>query len=297
MRIRRRTFLKTTGLALAAGAGLAPRISRGQEADFLSAELERIERASGGRLGVSVIDTADGTRTGRRGDERFPMCSTFKFLLAGAVLKAADEHRLTLAERVAIAEADLLAHSPITERNLGPRGMSLSQLCEAAVIESDNAAANLLLPRVGGPAGLTAFLRSIGDPLTRSDRTEPTMNQFVPGDPRDTTTPASMADDMRRLVLGDALSPTSRRRLTTWLLHNRTGGARLRAGLPRGWRVGDKTGSNGTDTTNDVAIVWPTGGRAPLIVAVFLNGATVDITAQNAAHAEVARVVARSLAE
>jgi len=276
------------GQALAAGAPARPLAG-------LAAEFARIEAGSGGRLGVALHDARGRRLAGRRDDERFPMCSTFKFLLAAAVLQAVDQGRLRLDRRVPVAASDLLGNSPETGRHVGAAGMSVADLCRATLIWSDNAAANLLLPLVGGPAGVTAFVRAAGDPVTRNDRPEPEVNLFAPGDDRDTTSPAAMAGNLRRYLLGEVLAPGSRRQLGEWLVDNRTGGARLRAGLPAGWRVGDKTGFNGEDTSNDIAILWPPGGGAPLLLAAYLQGARVPPDAQNAALAAVARAVAVAL--
>jgi len=287
----RRQFLQAATLSAAALAVPRAGSATGITSDSLEAAWSRIERDSGGRLGVALHDASGRRLAGRRDDERFPMCSTFKFLLAGAVLGQVDAGRLALARRVPIAATDLVDHSPATGEHVGPQGMSVGELCRATLIYSDNAAANLLLPLVGGPAGLTAFLRAHGDPVTRSDRYEPALNAFAAGDDRDTTTPAAMAGQLRRLLLGDVLAPASRRQLVEWLRDNRTGDTRLRAGLPAGWRVGDKTGSNGRDITNDVAILWPPGGGAPLLLAAYLQGATVEPPAQDAALARVAAAV------
>lgn len=293
----RRRFLQWSALAASA---LAVQAAWGKQAktgvplgEGLEAALARIERQAGGRLGVALHDAQGRRLAGQREDERFPMCSTFKFLLAGAILHEVDAGRLRLDRRVPIAASDLLGNSPATEQHVGPQGMSVGELCQATVIFSDNAAANLLFPLVGGPAGLTAFLRANGDAVTRTDRLEPVMNDFALGDDRDTTSPAAMAGNLRRLLLGEVLKPASRVRLTGWLRDNRTGGKRLRAGLPAGWQVGDKTGFNGEDTTNDVAILWPPGGGAPLLLATYLQGAQVDPDGQNAALASVARAVSR----
>jgi len=292
----RRRFLQYSMLAAGACAtapvwAKALKTGRGG----LDEALARIERDSGGRLGVALHDASGHRLGGRRDDERFPMCSTFKFLLAAAILHRVDAGQLRLDKRVPIAATDLLGNSPETERHVGANGMSVAELCRATLIWSDNAAANLLLPLVGGPAGLTSFLRASGDPLTRTDRTEPTLNAFVPGDDRDTTTPAAMAGNLRRFLLGDVLSPASRQQLLTWLRDNRTGGKRLRAGLPAGWEVGDKTGFNGEDTSNDIAILFPPGGGAPLLLTAYLQGAKVDPDGQNAALAAVAKAVAAAL--
>nr|WP_254453699.1 class A beta-lactamase [Siccirubricoccus sp. G192] len=211
----------------------------------LPATLARIEAASGGRLGVAVLDTLTDTRSGHRTDERFPMCSTFKLLAAGAVLARADAGRERLDRRIRFGRGDLVVYSPVTQERVGGDGMSLAELCAAAMTLSDNTAGNLLLASMGGPAGLTAYLRSLGDTVTRLDRIEPELNEAIPDDPRDTTTPAAMLANLQALALGPALSAGSREQLVGWLLGNRTGDTRLRAGLPDGWRTGDKTGSGG----------------------------------------------------
>ncbi len=295
----RRRFLQWSALAASALAVQAAWGKQGKTTaplgEGLEAAVARIERQAGGRLGVALHDAQGRRLAGQREDERFPMCSTFKFLLAGAILHEVDAGRLRLDRRVPIAASDLLGNSPATEQHVGPQGMSVGELCQATVIFSDNAAANLLFPLVGGPAGLTAFLRANGDVVTRTDRLEPVMNDFAHGDDRDTTSPAAMAGNLRRLLLGEVLKPASRARLTGWLRDNRTGGKRLRAGLPAGWQVGDKTGFNGEDTTNDVAILWPPGAGAPLLLATYLQGASVDPDGQNAALAAVAAAVAQRL--
>lgn len=297
--IARRRFLQGSGAALAALAcGWAtagtPSVKHSGGLPALQAEWAAIARRSGGRLGVALLDAGGRVLAQQRGSERFPMCSTFKFLLAAAVLHGVDAGKVRLDARIPIREADLLAYAPVSKRHVGPQGLSVAELCQAAMIWSDNTAANLLFPLVGGPAGLTAFLRGSGDALTRSDRIEPEMNLFAADDPRDTTTPEAMAGNLRRLLLGDTLTPASRRQLGDWLVDNRTGDARLRAGLPKEWKIGDKTGTS-DESSNDIAILWPSGGHAPLLLSAYLHGATVDDAARNAALADVARALARHL--
>ncbi|WP_298880692.1 class A beta-lactamase [uncultured Bradyrhizobium sp.] len=255
--------------------------------------IEHLELKSGGRLGVSVLDTTTGIPIHHRGGERFPMCSTFKVLAAAAVLKEVGSKLEGLERRVRIEQADLVEYSPVTSKHVGGDGMSLRELCEAAITMSDNTAGNALLKNIGGPAGLTSFARSLGDRMTRLDRIETELNEAVPGDPRDTTTPNEMAANFRRLLLGDVLLPEGRDQLGKWLIANKTGDTRLRAGLPQGWRVGDKTGAGERGTTNDVAIVWPPE-RAPVIIAVYLTGSTLDPNGRNDVIASVAREVAKS---
>lgn len=287
----RRQFLHLLGGSLLLAAALPSRAATPSPALTLPRErFAELERDSGGRLGVAVLDGASGAFFGWREDERFPMCSTFKFLLTGAVLAGVDRGEWDLERRIPIRRDDLIAHSPVTERHVGPNGLAVATLCEATMTQSDNAAANLLLPLVGGPAGLTAALRGWGDATTRQDRYEPHLNDGPSGDERDTTTPRAMTGHLRHLVLGDTLKPASRTQLTAWLIANRTGDRRLRAGLPKHWRVGDKTGS-GPGTSNDVAVIWPPD-RAPLLVATYLTGSPHADDRRSAILAAVAREIA-----
>ena len=255
-------------------------------------QLAELERRHGGRLGVAILDTATGRRINHRGEERFPMASTFKWLLVAQVLQRVDAGEESLDRRVVFPASDLVSYSPVTEQHAGEPGMTVAELCEAAITWSDNTAANLLLATVGGPEGFTAFARSLGDEWTRLDRIEPDLNEATPGDPRDTTTPAAMLRDLHVVLLGDVLSTKSRDRLTDWLIANRTGDDRLRAGLP-GWRVGDKTGSGMHAATNDLAIAWPADGGAPLLVTVYYAEAEGATSAERkAVIAEIGGILA-----
>ncbi|HEY6457618.1 MAG TPA: class A beta-lactamase [Steroidobacteraceae bacterium] len=233
------------------------------------AAFAQLEKTNGGRLGVAVIDIATGERSGYRAHERFPMCSTFKFLLVSAVLQRVDLHRETLDHRVAIPARPLLVHSPLTEPHAGDT-MTVAALCHAVLTQSDNTAANALIETIGGPAGVTDFSRSIGDTVTRLDRMEVALNEAHAGDPRDTTSPMAMAVDLKKVLLGGVLSPASRTQLRVWMEANRTGLDRLRAKLPAGWRAADKTGSNGEHTSNDIAVIWPTDGP-PVVVSAYIT--------------------------
>lgn len=291
-----RTFLTRRSFALTIGAAFAARLLLGSRSaaadDVLAAGLARIEVAGGGRLGVAVRDTQTGRRYGHRADERFPMCSTSKVLSCAALLARVDAGHDDLNRRIRYRTADLVTYSPITKDHAGGDGMTLAALCEAAITVSDNTAANLILASVGGPSAVTAFARAIGDAVTRLDRTETTLNEATPGDPRDTTTPDAMAANLDALVLGARLSPSSRERLTGWLFGCRTGGTKLRAGLPAGWRIGDKTGSGGYGSTNDVAVIHPSG-RKPLIVSAYLTETKASSAMRDACIADVGRAVAR----
>lgn len=248
------------------------------------------EAGVAGRLGVAVLDTANGHLAGHRLDERFPLCSTFKWLAAAFVLQRVDAGQERLDRRIRFGTDVLLPHSPATSPHAGGPGMSVAALCEAAVAVSDNAAANLLLRSFGGPPALTRFARTLGDTATRLDREEPALNEATPGDPRDTTTPRAMAMALRAAVLGDALSATGREQLVHWLQATRTNRARLGAQLPPGWRLGSKTGTGARGSTNDVGVYWPPG-RAPIVVAAYLTETDAPLAAREAVLAGIARHV------
>jgi beta-lactamase class A len=295
--ITRRRF--ATGVSAAVvGCGLSRGLDRAEAASGLSAtlgsELGRVETESGGRLGVAVLDTLTGVQVGHRADERFPMCSTFKLLAAAAVLGRVDAGRERLDRRIRFEASDIVVNSAVTKDRVGGDGMSLVELCEAAMTVSDNTAGNLILASLGGPDGLTAYARSLGDTLTRLDRIEPALNEALPGDPRDTTTPAAMLSNLRTLALGTVLSAASRELLTAWLVGNKTGDTRLRAGLPKDWRTGDKTGAGERGTTNDVGLVWPPQ-RPPIIISIYLTGTPAASEQRNATLAKVGRTVVSAL--
>ena len=257
--------------------------------------LVAIEARVGSRLGVAALDLATGARLAHRADERFPMCSTFKAMAVAAVLAKVDAGAERLDRFVRYGEADLPSYAPVTRAHVGQGGMSLGDLCAAAIEYSDNGAANLILASLGGPAGWTRYVRGLGDTVSRLDRTEPKLNTSLPGDPRDTATPAAALADLRKTVLGDALKPASRQRLADWLVACKTGDTRLRAGLPRRWKVGDKTGTwsaeNAYASSNDIAVVWTE--TQPILITCYLTGPdSVPATLRDAAIADVARLVA-----
>jgi beta-lactamase class A len=253
--------------------------------------LAALEARHGGRLGAAMLDTASGRLVTHRGDERFPLCSTYKLLSAAFVLARVDRGEEDLARRVVYSQAELVPYSPTTGQHVGAGGLSVAALCEAAMTLSDNTAANLLLDSFGGPPALTSYLRSLGDELTRLDRREPALNEAAPGDPRDTTTPVAMLETVRKTVLGTALSAASRAQLIAWMVANKTGDKRVRGGVPAGWRIGDKTGSGAHAVTNDVAVIWPPG-RPPLIVTAYYAEASGSDGEREAVLAEIGRLAA-----
>jgi beta-lactamase class A len=259
------------------------------------AEFAAIENRLGGQIGVVAIDTESGQRLEYRPNERFKMCSTFKFLAVAAVLKRVDEGKEQLDRFVQYGQADLLEYAPVTKQHLNEGGMKLEALCAAAIKQSDNTAANLLLTALGGPNGVTKFARDIGDQVTRLDQMEPELNVSIPGDDRDTTTPAAICESMRRILTTEVLSAKSREQLETWLVANETGADMIRAAVPKNWKVGDKTGRSSDGTTNDIAILRPPGHR-PIFIAVYSKGARVPAKERLAAVADAAGVVIKNFA-
>jgi beta-lactamase class A len=131
--------------------------------------------------------------------------------------------------------------------------------------------------------------------VTRLDRIETALNEGTPGDPRDTTSPLAMLGTMQKLVVGDALSAASRTRLVGWLVASKTGDKRLKAGMPSSWRVGDKTGTGGHGSANDIAVAWPPG-RAPVFVTAYYTGSAIPDEARSAVIAEAGRIATAGLA-
>ena len=289
MALDRRLFLIGSSATLAS-CRLSP--ARPAVPDFSAIEAAL---GPGGRLGVAALDTGTGRRLVHRADERFALCSTFKVALAAAWLMLVDEGRRSLSDEIAFTAADLTEYAPVIRANLARGRLSVEELCAAIIEVSDNAAANLLLRPLGGPLGLSAFFRRWGDPVTRLDRYEEELGRNFPGDSRDTTSPAAMLGLMRILLVGDVLRPNSRGRLIGWMEAATTGLQRLRAGLPAGWRAGDKTGNGLNGAANDIAIAWPPG-RSPILIASYVSEGTAERPERDKAHASVARIVGAAFA-
>lgn len=270
----RRSFIRSTGaLALAAalpafaGAGSGRDATRIGDADSFAA----LEAASLGRLGVCLWHPGRGQVVGHREQEAFPTASTIKFLLCAAVLAQADAGALSLDRRIPVREQDLRPGAPVTGRHVG-KDMTVRDLCRGAMVWSDNPAVGLLLPLVGGEAGFQRFLRAHGDAATQVH-----LSGAGGGRPDavSTTSPLAMARNLQRFVLEPTLSDPARLQLADWLIENRTGDARIRAGMPAGWRIGDKTGGM-TGVSNDIAVLWPLDGGSPWLLAIYLQGSSLD---------------------
>jgi len=258
--------------------------------------IAKLESRHGGRLGVAALDMEGRTSLSHRGGERFAMCSTFKFLLAAAVAARVDAGKDQWDRKIPYGKKDLLSWAPVTgkEENLTAGSMTVASLCEASMTWSDNTAANLLLDTIGGPGGLTKYLRSIGDTTTRLDRNEPGLNANVTGDERDTTTPAAMVATMEEFLLEKTLTVGSQKKLIGWLVANRTGDKRIRAAMDPAWRVGDKTGTGENGAANDIAVIWPTA-RKPFLLAVFYTSPDATAEQRDSVIADAAKLVNQTL--
>jgi beta-lactamase class A len=258
-------------------------------------ELRALEDSFKGRIGAYAMDTATGKTIAYRSGERFPLLSTFKAMACAAALHKARTSEYGLMSKVVHwTKAEVKPYSPVTEKHVED-GLTVTQLCEAAITLSDNTAGNMVLKQIGGPAGLTRYFRTLKDPLSRLDRWESELNDWTPKERRDTTTPASIARDLRAVTTGNALDVRDRKQLNTWLAANQTGDARIRAGLPKTWTIGDKTGSNSDfGGANDIAVVWPGKSAAPIIMAIYTNRDAGE-AADDKTVASVATILARGL--
>jgi beta-lactamase class A len=289
--VRRALLLAAASLPL---AGLGTSVPGSAYAETPQDALAALEAGSGGRLGVAALNTADGAWIGHRADERFALCSTFKILAVAALLKRSAAESALLEQRVSYTGDQLVTYSPITEKHVDT-GMTVAEICAAALQYSDNTAANLIIELVGGPAAVTAFARSIGDDAFRLDRIETALNSAIPGDPRDTSTPNAMAKTLHGMTLGDLLGKPQRDGLVGWMRGNTTGAKRIRAGVPADYGVADKTGTGSYGTANDVGLVWPPG-KPPIVAAIYFTHDDKAAVARDDVLASATKIVIEAFA-
>lgn len=283
-----------SGCLIASTALILPSFSQEQQLSKLEKQIHSIEKdMKGGRVGVALHDTQTNREWSYRGDERFPLNSSFKSFACANLLSRVDDGVTDLGSEVLIRKKDLISWSPITEKQIGGT-MSLGNLCEAAITMSDNTAANSVLDAIGGPAALTDFMRSIGDTVTRLDRREPELNMGTPGDPRDTTTPIAATSSIEVLLNGSMLSPRSRELLEDWMVHDKVANNLIRKVLPKGWRIADKTGAGGHGSRGIVAMVTPPQ-KKPIFMAIYLRETSLSLEQRNAVIARIADLIFKSL--
>jgi len=248
--------------------------------------VQAAENALQARVGMTVFDANTGTTWQYRGDERFPLNSTHKIFSCAALLAKVDGKSLSLDQSVSISKEMLVTYSPITEKSLSPQTMTFGEVCRAAVSYSDNTAANVVFDAIGGTTGFNSYMQSIGDDQTRLDRKEPELNDATPGDERDTTTPNDIVSSLRKILLGNGLSVSSRNVLTQWMLDDQVAGALLRASLPSNWKIADKTGAGGYGSRSIVAVIWPPS-KQPVVVGIYVTQTKASLQASNEAIARI----------
>ena len=236
---------------------------------LLQRKIKHIENTYGGKIGLYAINTANNKIISFNANKRFPFCSTSKVMTVAAILLKSSKKPSFLQKIIYFKKAAILksGYAPITKNNI-KNGMSVEALCAACIRYSDNTAANILMRMLGGPQAVTKFARRIGDDKFNLNRYEPQLNSAIPGDKRDTSTPKAMAKSLQKLILGHILPPKQHSLLEHWLITNTTGNNRIRAGAPKNWLVGDKTGTGQYGTTNDIAILWPPN-YAPIVLSIY----------------------------
>jgi beta-lactamase class A len=267
----------------------------GSSIDSVQAQLAKLEASSGGRLGISAVDTGNGQRIQYRANESFPMGCTSKVMGVAAILKKSMYDQHLMQQKITYQKEDLTNWNPITGSHVKD-GMTVAQLSAAAITYSDNTAMNLLARKLGGPQGINAFARSINDTHFKLDHWWPEEANASPASNVDSTTPAAMEESLNKLAFGNVLAPAQREKLVTWLIQNVTGNNRIRAGVPTDWIVGDKTGTGfNYGTTNDIAIIWPPN-CAPIVIAMYYSSYKYDAPKRDDILADATRIVISALA-
>lgn len=248
-----------------------------------------IEQEISGRIGVAVLDTQNGEFWSYRGDEHFPLLSTFKTLACAAILHSEGDSESYNNITITIEEANLITWSPVMEKLVG-KDVTVEQACEATMLTSDNTAVNIVLEHVGGPQGLTRFLRGIGDNVTRLDRIEPELNEAMEGDFRDTTTPNAMLQTLDKLLLGEIMSKASKKQLRTWMKDNEVSTPLLRTILPAGWSIADRSGAGGNGSRAITAIIWAKS-REAIIICIYLTQTNLSMEERNGVIRQIGEIL------
>lgn len=288
--IGRRTFVTLLGLN---ALGWPVQVNS-QESNSLLDSVDAVATRLKARVGLAVVDHETTRTFERNADQVFPITSTFKAFAAAALLANVDAGKDQLSRRVRFARNSLVTYSPVTGARVGDAGMTLEEICDAACTMSDNTAGNLLLEAIGGPSGFTSFMRSIDDRVTRLDRIETSLNEGIPGDARDTTSPRAAVGSLDRILLGDALSPGSRDKLRLWMTGNKVAGPLLRSSIPSDWKIADRSGAGGNGSRSIIAVMWPPR-RKPIVAAIYMTETLASMEARNTAIAELGSALLTTL--
>ncbi|MGI9280766.1 MAG: class A beta-lactamase [Endozoicomonas sp.] len=278
--------LFSASLTLAASAALASDYQPVEE------KVIALEKRLDARIGVSIYEVSTKKGWSYKGNQRFPLMSTFKTLACAKLMNDADNNKLSLNSATTVTKEMLVTYSPVTAKQVG-KNISLEKACEATMLTSDNTAANIVLEHIGGPSELTNFLRSTGDSVSRLDRIETKLNEGKPGDLRDTTTPEAIVQTLNQLVFGNVLSEPSKNQLKQWMIENQVADGLLRSVLPDGWSIADRTGAGGYGSRGIAAIVWPEY-KPPFIVSIYITETDSSFDARNSAIAEIGELIFKS---
>ncbi|MDW3137643.1 CARB family carbenicillin-hydrolyzing class A beta-lactamase [Vibrio sp. 1288] len=258
-------------------------------ASQLNEDIFLLEQQTSSRIGVSVWDTQADERWDYRGDERFPLMSTFKTLACAKMLSDMDSGKLSKNATAKVDERSIVVWSPVMDKLAG-QNTRIEHACEAAMLMSDNTAANLVLNEIGGPKAVTMFLRTIGDKATRLDRIEPRLNEATPGDSRDTTTPNAILNTLRTLVEGETLSYESRVQLKIWMQDNKVSDSLMRSVLPTGWSIADRSGAGGHGSRGINAIIWKENHR-PVYISIYVTETELSLQARDQLVAQISQLI------
>ncbi|MBE7148907.1 class A beta-lactamase [Bacillus mycoides] len=251
----------------------------------------KLEKEYDAKLGIYALDTGTNQTVAYHSDDRFAFASTSKSLAVGALLRKNSLEALD--QRITYTHEDLSNYNPITEKHVDT-GMTLKELADASVRYSDSTAHNLILKQLGGPSEFEKILREMGDTVTTSERFEPELNEVHPGETHDTSTPEAIAKTLQSFTLGTALPIEKRELLVDWMKRNTTGDKLIRAGVPKGWEVADKTGAGSYGTRNDIAIIWPPN-KKPIVLAILSNHDKEDAKYDDKLIADATKVVLNTL--
>ncbi|WP_128546977.1 class A beta-lactamase, subclass A2 [Larkinella soli] len=264
----------------------------------LEKEIQRIAAAAQGKVGIAAVVIETGKTVSLNGDDRFPMQSVYKMPIGMAVLRAVDQGRLKLDQKVPVTKADYVGerqHSPLRDAHPNGTETTVRELLRYNVLESDGSACDVLLRLIGGGPAVTAYLEQNGVKGVRVINTEKEIGSAEDVQYRNWATPNEALALLKLLHQGGSLSAESRKLMLKLMTDTQTGLKRIRGLLPPGTAVAHKTGTsqtvNGvTAATNDIGIVTLPDGRH-LAIAVFVSDARAGSEQREKVIAEISKAV------